>query len=389
MIPRNIRMKIGCIAFGVATGLFAAWGIGRLCALGMGIRDPRIVHENQIGMWRPDPLTGFANKRGFKGWCFGNVAVRTNEHGFRGLSPTETSKRPDVLRIIGVGDSVMWGTGVRQADSLLGILEELFVGNGRAVEVINAGVVGYSTFQEYLLLRDHLMRFQPDVVLLNFCVNDLLPTEDPAGNARAIYVPYLRELLGRPGGKLNGPEREVVRRLLKLLATEENVWRSIDWEKASELTQRTLFRVLIEFPLLEMDRLCRENGARLICLIIPTRDGAPGYRMLIEATRELLDGNDIETVDLCGALVQSAGQRFSSAKNRNPVWAAFRRVLRTSPFRDLDNIMTLRGIEYAHENYNFIDHWHPSRRGNRSIAEAVFERLSAGNEKSTGVLSRP
>ncbi len=127
MVLRNIKKKIVRIAFGVATGLLAAWGIGRLCALGMGIRDPRIVHENQIGMWRPEPGIGFANKRDFKGWCFGNVAVRTNEHGFRGLSPTETSKRPGVLRIMGVGDSVMWGTGVRQADSLLGNLQELLV----------------------------------------------------------------------------------------------------------------------------------------------------------------------------------------------------------------------------------------------------------------------
>ena len=51
--------------------------------------------------------------------------------------------------------------------------------------------------------------------------------------------------------------------------------------------------------------------------------------------------------------------------------------------------MTLRGIEYAHENHNFIDHWHPSRRGNRIIAEAVFERLSAGDEHRAGVSNGP
>jgi phospholipase/lecithinase/hemolysin len=66
-----------------------------------------------------------------------------------------------------------------------------------------------------------------------------------------------------------------------------------------------------------------------------------------------------------------------------------RRVLRAGPFRDLDNIMALRGIEYAHENYNFIDHWHPSRLGNRIVAEAVFERLSAGDENAADTSSGP
>lgn len=378
MTRQGIAKKIGLPIFGLTLGLLVTWGIGRLCAMGMGIRDPDIRHVNQIGMWRQHPLIGFVNKPNFRDYCFGTVEVSTNEHGFRGTKQTSLAKDPRVLRIIGLGDSVMWGTGVTQENSFLGLLDDLLRRDRRAAEVINAGVVGYSTYQEYLLFRDQLLPFEPDVLLLGFCVNDLLPTENPAGNARLIYEPYLNGLLEDPGGTLNERERQVVRWLLELLPAAENVWRAVDWDGAPPFVQRTLFRVLIELPTEKILRLCRENGIRLIFLIIPTRDGAPGFRMLLEAAQDMLDRHGIESLDFSPILVEPPGRRFLSAKSDNRTWRAFRHFLRAAPFRDLDNIMTLRGIEYLHQHYNFIDYWHPSRRGNRIIAQAIFEHLTTG-----------
>lgn len=389
MTGQAIAKKLGLSVFGLTLGLLLAWGIGRICALGMGIRDPDIRHVNQIGMWQPHPLIGFVNKPNFRDYCFGTVEVSTNEHGFRGTHQTSLTKDPRVLRIIGLGDSVMWGTGVAQEDSFLGLLENLLRRDTRAAEVINAGVVGYATYQEFLLLRDQLLRFEPDVLLLNFCVNDLLPTENPAGNARLIYVPYLNGLLEHPGQTLNQRERQVVRWLLELLPAAENVWRAVDWDGAPPFVQQTLFRVLIELPTEKILRLCRENGIRLVFLIIPTRDGAPGFRMMLEAAHDMLNRLEIESLDFSPILVDPPGQRFLSAKNDNRAWKAVRYLLRAAPFRDLDNIMTLRGIEYVHENYNFVDYWHPSRRGNRIIAQEIFKHLTTAETPQARTSTEP
>ncbi|MEA3357480.1 MAG: hypothetical protein U9Q67_03530 [Patescibacteria group bacterium] len=48
--------------------------------------------------------------------------------------------------------------------------------NGVTYEVLNMGISGYNTIQEYLLLKDKGLKFQPDLVLLGFFYNDSDPT---------------------------------------------------------------------------------------------------------------------------------------------------------------------------------------------------------------------
>jgi lysophospholipase L1-like esterase len=46
-----------------------------------------------------------------------------------------------------------------------------------AWEVINAGVPGYNTVQEYHYLTETLLAYDPDIVVLHFCMNDADPIE--------------------------------------------------------------------------------------------------------------------------------------------------------------------------------------------------------------------
>lgn len=50
-------------------------------------------------------------------------------------------------------------------------------------------VPGIAYFQKYII------PLRPDIVLVNCCENDLLPTEDPFDNIRGIYVQYLNQVL--------------------------------------------------------------------------------------------------------------------------------------------------------------------------------------------------
>ncbi|MCS6886236.1 MAG: GDSL-type esterase/lipase family protein [Acidobacteriota bacterium] len=82
----------------------------------------------------------------------------------------------NALRILTLGDSFVFGLGVQRSQTFQTFLErELSKRLSRPVEVINAGVPGYGTCHELVLLERLLPVLQPDLVLLCFYVgNDLV-----------------------------------------------------------------------------------------------------------------------------------------------------------------------------------------------------------------------
>ncbi len=98
-------------------------------------------------------------------------AGRLNSFGFSG--PEIPLKKPeDTLRIVVLGDSVSYGSGVDDKDTFPRILEGL-LRTQKKIEVINAGVRGYTTYNEARYFRDRLLEFSPDLVILQTCMNDI------------------------------------------------------------------------------------------------------------------------------------------------------------------------------------------------------------------------
>jgi lysophospholipase L1-like esterase len=73
-------------------------------------------------------------------------------------------KPPGRRRLIVLGDSV-----AAPRRGFVGILQQRLQDR---VEIINAAIPGYTTFQERTLLERDLLATEPDVVLLQYCVND-------------------------------------------------------------------------------------------------------------------------------------------------------------------------------------------------------------------------
>ncbi len=99
--------------------------------------------------------------------------IRTNSEGFRGLDLREREDPAD-LRLLLLGDSVTFGYGVPE-DATIGA--RLRAGlqaalPGRKVEVLNAGVPGYTSLQGLHLLRRLGERVAPDVLIVSFGFND-------------------------------------------------------------------------------------------------------------------------------------------------------------------------------------------------------------------------
>jgi hypothetical protein len=99
--------------------------------------------------------------------------LHINSQGLRDYEYTRR-KEPGTFRIVGVGDSSLFGWGVPIEDSGLKVLErrlnEEF--RGRKFEVINFAVPGYNTAMESETFVRRCLEYAPDLVLLNFNTND-------------------------------------------------------------------------------------------------------------------------------------------------------------------------------------------------------------------------
>lgn len=103
----------------------------------------------------------------------GHATYRINEHGLRGpLIPYE--KRAGEYRLLFLGDSIAFGQGVDDGDGFVRRIETMAASGGYPhLSVINASVTGYSPWQEYDLLKEQGLRYDPDAIVQVFCLNDV------------------------------------------------------------------------------------------------------------------------------------------------------------------------------------------------------------------------
>jgi hypothetical protein len=130
-------------------------------------------------------------------------SVTLNEGGFRSESyPPQASE--DTFRIVGIGDSVMFGMGVSDGEQYLAVLENQLnqAFPGRRWEVINTAVPGYNTVMEVETLKEKGLKYKPDIVIIGFVSNDLsLPNfirreESPFTIQKSFLAEFLSERLG-------------------------------------------------------------------------------------------------------------------------------------------------------------------------------------------------
>jgi hypothetical protein len=100
-------------------------------------------------------------------------AVHVNSLGLRG--PELSAKGPGEVRVLALGDSLVYGQGVAEDETLPAFLERALLERDRERDwtVVNAGHRAYDTFQELALLEELGPRIAPDVVVLFWYWNDL------------------------------------------------------------------------------------------------------------------------------------------------------------------------------------------------------------------------
>jgi lysophospholipase L1-like esterase len=230
--------------------------------------------------------------------------VTTNTHGFRGRE-LPVDKPPGAFRIVGLGDSYMFGQGVSDEETYLALLEASLGGrpSAREAQVINTAVPGYNTVMEVATLEAKGIAWRPDLVVLEVTGNDVdLPNfirtpEDPAAGGRSFLAEFVARRLGRIQAPANRPEglepapEEELHGSQRFLADPSRVppeYRDMvgldAWEKAlrelREAGARSGVPVVVLTQGVSFDRrlwrLCRELGFHYL-------DVAPAIRRYLRA----------------------------------------------------------------------------------------------------------
>lgn len=246
-------------------------------------------------------------------------------------------RSPGVKRIALLGDSFVFGLGVGDEDTVSARLEEAF--NGKA-EVMNMGVNGFGTGQEYLLYREEGEKYSPDIVFcFLFVGNDILensnayqyggqkpyftldgnmlklnnfPVVKAAGGDIApsaaeiqprgrIKLPFIKEFLQRHSYAYIFLRLRYNFLLYKLKIRSYSD--ACDIEKGWDITKAIL---------LKFNDLCSINKSRFIVVIIPTKEqlvGADSIKFQNDFV-EFAKANRLEYIDLLPHLSGRQGLNF-------------------------------------------------------------------------------
>ncbi len=128
---------------------------------------PTLINDGAL--WKVKNVDFHPNADGI----LSGVHCYTDEYGFR-CRPARPVPSPGARRVLVLGDSFAFGTGVEVEDTIPLVAEERLRAAGHDVFFYNAAVPGMRTRDEYGALERGLVA-RPDVVLLIWCMNDVMP----------------------------------------------------------------------------------------------------------------------------------------------------------------------------------------------------------------------
>ncbi len=136
-------------------------------------------HEKTGHKYLYDAQLGWRNIPSWKATTYGQP-LTTNSKNLRDKEYS-FEKKPGINRILVLGDSFAWGYGVGDKDIFTETLENTFKQKKQPWEVINTGVSGWGTDQQYLFFQSEGFQYEPDIVVVAFYLGN-----DPTNNTNSV-----------------------------------------------------------------------------------------------------------------------------------------------------------------------------------------------------------
>ena len=161
---RRTRAAEWALAVAAALAVVLAAGAAELAlrvARPSFLRHSRVEHPHVYSEaygWALRPRSRYEGRNG--------ETITVNDRGYRGAVHPDTPAL-GATRVVMLGDSITFGTGVGDTDTFSHHLDAL-----PKLEVVNLGVDGYGTDQALIRLEREGLAYHPHVVILNFCVRN-------------------------------------------------------------------------------------------------------------------------------------------------------------------------------------------------------------------------
>ncbi|MBU1627292.1 hypothetical protein KKB18_07985 [bacterium] len=286
------------------------------------------------------------------------VRYAFNSHGFRG-NEIELVKQDGKKRIICAGDSSTLGYMVNIEDSYPAILEKLLSENGKSnnFEIINAGVLGYTSYQGLKYYEMHLRKLHPDILVFSYGYNDS----------------YRRKEMNI----LKNPENSVIsdlRKKMQFFATYTLLERWISKLKGKDeeepenqgMVSLDDYRKNLE----EFVSMCKKE--RTLLLFMPISVPAPYSKIM----REIAEREQLGYVDTEKALTQLFDKIINDGIRDYKGISLGEGERRPFKHEYLQRFGSEEMMRIRECNYLFMDYCHPSKAANMVIAEELFKYLS-------------
>ncbi len=261
--------------------------------------------------------------------------LSTGPSGFRGRE-IPAAKPAGVRRIVGIGDSIMFGWGVGDGQDYLSLLEARLASEpGPRTEVVNTAVPGYNTVMEVATLAEKGLAYSPDLVVVGLCGNDaglpyfLRSEPDALDPGRSFLLDFVRRRLSPDDDDVDAPDL-----VLRPQGAGRRAVARGDTGRVPDAYRSMVGLPAFEQALRRLAALAVERHFEVLVLYYPS---APGEMSEI-----------VERLGLPSLNTGPAVRRFLNANGGRPALARLR-VSERDP--------------------------HPSAEGHALIAEALYERL--------------
>jgi lysophospholipase L1-like esterase len=132
--------------------------------------NEKSVREHIFLKQSSDKYIRYELNPGYKGTIV-RAEIRINSHGFRGREYDIEKKNK--FRICVLGDSLAFGTILKEEDLFPQKVEKYFLEDSIPIEALNLAVLGYDTLQEVKNFEQKGLKFSPDLVIVAYCLNDI------------------------------------------------------------------------------------------------------------------------------------------------------------------------------------------------------------------------
>ena len=286
----------------------------------------------------------------FKGKMWGKE-FKINSFGYRDYN-YPLDKSASSLRIVVLGDSITVGTGLLLDETYSKILEDMLNESPPAsaynhFEVMNMGVCAYNTIREVELLKEKGLTFDPNMVIMQYCLDDIMPS--------------IVETIWEVGYK---------KTWVRIIEFIKNIMFTLRFSKFIQyIHHKLLYRIYV---MIEEKRVEKMGG---LANVLYSKSGT-NWLETMNALKRFAKLAKEEKINTLLVIFP----RFESL-NENYPYRKCHRLIKDTCFEIgipvLDLFDTYKGMnpEMLRLSEETVDWWHPNKLGNEIAAQEIYKYI--------------